>query len=296
MSTHRRPASLVIVTYHHARFIREAVLSALNQTYSPLEIIISDDCSTDGTYDIMQEAVAGYKGPHEVRLNRNPQRLYLDHNNLAINMARGDFVVYAQGDDISFPQRTDAMMRAWAETGAGVVASNCLWINAEGQPLNLMHDPAGTYDVSLAHFLEGPTVMCHGATIGWARAVWETFGPLPKLRNEDWIIPFWGLLMGGNHFIKEPLVAYRIHDRNMALGLKKAETESEKILLAEAKACQTVGNIFFMLEAANRLRAVRSDDPLPAKVTPILQSRLRRELEAWVSLRYDIGLREIGIF
>jgi glycosyltransferase involved in cell wall biosynthesis len=46
--------------YNHERFIAEAVRGALSQTYSPLEIIISDDCSTDRTFEIIQSEVAGY--------------------------------------------------------------------------------------------------------------------------------------------------------------------------------------------------------------------------------------------
>lgn len=296
MTSNRPTASLVIITYQQERYIRDAVMSALAQTYSPLEIIISDDCSTDGTFEIMKEAVAGYKGPHEVRLNRNTQRLYMDHNNVAIGMARGDFVVYGQGDDISMPQRTDANIRAWLATGAGAIASNCVIINAEGQPQELMRERTDAPDVSLERFLDGPTAMCVGCAIGWAKAVWDTFGPLPKSRNEDWLIPFWGLLLGGNHYINEPLVAYRVHGKNMALGWKKAETEAEKLLLAEAQACQRAGNSLFMLDAVKRLRTLRPDDPLPARITPVLDARLHRELRDWVSLRYDIGQREIGVF
>ncbi|NOY71313.1 MAG: glycosyltransferase, partial [Gammaproteobacteria bacterium] len=39
--------TFVIVAYKHENFVREAIKGALQQTYSPLEIIISDDCSPD---------------------------------------------------------------------------------------------------------------------------------------------------------------------------------------------------------------------------------------------------------
>ena len=44
-----------VCAYKQEQFIREAVEAALAQTYSPLEIILSDDCSPDRTFEIMQE-------------------------------------------------------------------------------------------------------------------------------------------------------------------------------------------------------------------------------------------------
>ena len=50
--------SFAVICYRQERFIAEAVLSALTQTYSPLEIIISDDCSPDATFDVVREIVS----------------------------------------------------------------------------------------------------------------------------------------------------------------------------------------------------------------------------------------------
>ena len=53
----------------------ERPLVTFAQIYSPFEIILSDDCSPDGTFKIMQEMVEAYKGPHEFVLNRNEENL-----------------------------------------------------------------------------------------------------------------------------------------------------------------------------------------------------------------------------
>ena len=50
MNNERPLVSFCIVTYNQEKYIRAAIEGALKQTYSPMEIIISDDCSTDGTY------------------------------------------------------------------------------------------------------------------------------------------------------------------------------------------------------------------------------------------------------
>ena len=63
--------SYCLITYNQEKYIKEAVLSALSQTYHPLEIIISDDCSTDNTFDIVRETINNYLGGHNIILNLN---------------------------------------------------------------------------------------------------------------------------------------------------------------------------------------------------------------------------------
>jgi cellulose synthase/poly-beta-1,6-N-acetylglucosamine synthase-like glycosyltransferase len=63
--------SMLLIAYRQPDTVREAIEGALAQTYSPLEIIISDDASGDDTYAQMQAAVADYHGPHKIIMNRN---------------------------------------------------------------------------------------------------------------------------------------------------------------------------------------------------------------------------------
>ena len=65
-----------LVTYNQEKYVRESVLSAFAQTYLPLEIVLSDDCSTDRTFEIMRELAAGYREPHRiVRIARLRRRV-----------------------------------------------------------------------------------------------------------------------------------------------------------------------------------------------------------------------------
>jgi glycosyltransferase involved in cell wall biosynthesis len=91
--------TVLIVTYNHARYIADAVDSALNQhTPFPVEILISEDASTDGT----REIVLGYAERHPDRI-----RLLLSAANLrsnevvarGIRAARGRYLALLDGDD-----------------------------------------------------------------------------------------------------------------------------------------------------------------------------------------------------
>ena len=56
--------SVCVVTYNQEKYIEDACKAALAQTYSPLEIIFSDDASPDKTFDIILENVKNYNGIH----------------------------------------------------------------------------------------------------------------------------------------------------------------------------------------------------------------------------------------
>ena len=72
----QRPlVTFALFAYNQERFIREAIEGAFAQTYEPLEIILSDDCSADRTFEIIQENAAAYLGPHSVFTYRTPYNL-----------------------------------------------------------------------------------------------------------------------------------------------------------------------------------------------------------------------------
>lgn len=91
--------SAIIIAYNHERYIGCALDSVLMQETSfPYEIIISEDCSTDSTLDVIKDYMARY--PDRIRLIRSEVNL---HNNdvatRALRMARGRYVTVLDGDD-----------------------------------------------------------------------------------------------------------------------------------------------------------------------------------------------------
>ena len=105
--------TFAVAAMNQERFIREAVEAAFAQTYSPLEIILSDDCSQDKTFEIMCEMAKAYRGPHRIVLNRNPRcRCIGGHINRIMEVSQGELILAAAGDDISLPQRAQEIGRA----------------------------------------------------------------------------------------------------------------------------------------------------------------------------------------
>ena len=63
--------TLALFAYNQEDYVDEAIMAAFAQTYQPLEIILSDDYSSDRTFEVMQEMAREYQGPHEVFVQCN---------------------------------------------------------------------------------------------------------------------------------------------------------------------------------------------------------------------------------
>jgi glycosyltransferase involved in cell wall biosynthesis len=105
MSPDARPlVSAVIPTYNYGRFVVEAVESALAQTYSPLEVIVVDDGSTDDTAERLQP----YRD--RIRYLYQPNRGLSGARNAGIRAARGEYLAFLDSDDTWKPEKTAAQM------------------------------------------------------------------------------------------------------------------------------------------------------------------------------------------
>lgn len=109
--------TFALFAYNQEKYIHEAVEGAFSQTYEPLEIILSDDCSADRTFEIMQEMAAAYRGTHKVRAIRQAENLgTFNHLITVARLARGQLLIANAGDDISYPQRTSMLANRWKQT------------------------------------------------------------------------------------------------------------------------------------------------------------------------------------
>lgn len=210
-------ASVIVVSFNQEPFVRAAVRSAFAQTYSPLEIILSDDCSQDRTFEIMQEEAQAYKGPHKVILNRNPTNLGVaQHYNRAAGLASGEIVIVQDGDDISAPERTAKVARAFNEpTPVDMVCSDVVMIDKDGQPLP-PRERAPVSPLTLSEAVAMGSISAAGCACAYSKSLWLKYGPMDaEVLQEDVVLPFRALLERGIRVLDEPLVEYRIHDSNL---------------------------------------------------------------------------------
>jgi glycosyltransferase involved in cell wall biosynthesis len=100
--------SVCVITYNQEQYIGECLQSLVEQrTNFDFEIIVGDDCSTDGTHGIILDFARRY--PHLIRTNFQPYNTGGSKNNLEVHAAaRGDYVAHIDGDDYALPGRLQA--------------------------------------------------------------------------------------------------------------------------------------------------------------------------------------------
>lgn len=220
-----------VVAYNQESFIAAAVTSALAQTYGNLEILLSDDCSGDSTFQVMESLAKVYRGPHRIVLNRNRERLGLcAHVNRAVELSHGALFIVAAGDDISHPERSDRIFSAWNATQrkAHSVYSAYSTIDAAGNPIPQITSrkpatvPEPSHElltVTPLDYVRQKSIAISGCSHAFSPKLFELFGALPaNIVCEDMALGFRSVLLGPILRLAEPLVQYRRHDSNISAG------------------------------------------------------------------------------
>jgi len=218
--------SYILFAYNQERYIREAVESAFAQFYSPLEIILSDDCSSDNTFLIMKQMSELYSGPHKVILNKNPANFGIGkHISTLMPLCSGELIVIAAGDDISVPERTQTIYEHWINNDKpSALCSDFLCMDSKGNILtgtsfNFQNSLQANHldrDECLRLFITEKRFSLFGCTEAWSRKLFEYFGPLRSgVVAEDAAIAFRAWLVDRIIFISDKLVHYRLHDDNI---------------------------------------------------------------------------------
>ena len=223
--------SFILLTYNQQKFVEEAVRSALLQTYQPLEIIISDDASTDRTFEKAKSVIDGYQGPHSVSGRVNDRNLGTNgHLNVAVGKAKGEFIVVAAGDDVSLPDRVEKLVKQW-QSGASGVFSNATIIDAQGNTKDIFVRQGYKHMKGWHEMVLAGTHGAWGCTLSWEKRVFESFGDLPEnVMGEDAVVPFRSGLLNGLSYVDEPLVHYRDHGGNISFWAEERRLSRNEIV------------------------------------------------------------------
>lgn len=202
--------TFAVIAFNQARYIDGAIDAALSQTWGNLEIILSDDCSSDATFRIMQDRCARYTGPHTVRLNRNRvQQGIAGHVNTIIRISEGKLIILAAGDDVSVPSRSSRIVEEWRRTGFRAASFHSAFDDMSEEGMIIERGTSQKYSQPTPYDLLFNNVVT-GATEAWSRDIFDMFGPLNTcVTHEDRNIAVRASLLGGVYYIPERLVARR---------------------------------------------------------------------------------------
>ena len=269
LSEERPLFSFCLFAYNQEKFIREAIEGALNQTYSPLEIILSDDCSRDKTFEIMQEIAENYNGIHKIILNRNKKNLGLiDHINMVAQLAQGDWLVMAAGDDISMAHRVETAYNKLMKLDNPEVVK---YIGTAIDSILYNGKQIGTfyYDFSKKIVLPGCMAI-------YSKDCFNLFQPLSKnIAAEDYVLPFRALLLGKILLINESTVKYR-------------SGVSNDYLISHIKNLQYLKKIIFAYKERNK-----DLDFIKSSLNKFFLEKIKDLNNGWINYTYDNQEEEI---
>ncbi len=245
MAPHLPKLSYVLLSYNREKSIRAALESAFAQDYEgELEYIISDDCSTDRTYDIIQECVAAYKGGRRVIVTRTPRNMNLAGNtNHAVQYVESDWIVRADDDDLAPVDRCSIIGRGLAShPGCSCVFTRIQhFTDAEEEEVlkKIRHPHAQNKPARIGNVQQGFDLLkafCSGCLHQvWSTRHFREFGPLPlDAHYVDDMVSCMRCGILGNALLLDDITMYvRLGSGNMSLGKADLSTGYHAIIRQE---------------------------------------------------------------
>lgn len=226
--------SVVIPSYNHERYLRQAIDSVLAQTRPPTEIIVVDDCSHDGSRSILAEY------GHRI------DAVLCDANvgtypalNLAIERAAGEWIAILNSDDYWMPTKLQAQIdaagnRSFVFTSGHFVDSADLSTQYQNFGTAFFRVPSGPMLERLLFHNH-----CYPSSVTFRRSLWERAG---KFDSSFVCLGDWDLFLRMAEitefcFVDQDLTAYRVHSTQTSRRVDQMNAEEvrirERILASE---------------------------------------------------------------
>lgn len=204
--------SVALATYNGEAFLRQQLDSIYTQSYCNLEVIAVDDCSNDGTVDILRE----YSENYGLELYVNKTNLGFKKNfEKVLSLCRGDYVALADQDDIWLTDKLETLINEIKDYS--LICSDASLVDEEGNIIaNSMRRHSNVY-VPQKHVFEFLVFDNYvtGCTTLIDAKILEKSLPIPETETyHDWWLALQATRYKGIKYIDKSLVHYRQHEKN----------------------------------------------------------------------------------
>jgi glycosyltransferase involved in cell wall biosynthesis len=220
--------SIIIPCFNYAHYLPASVDSVLNQNYPHYEIILIDDGSSDGTWQIMESYAAQY--PH-VRIFKNEKNEGIfKANNRGWREARGRYLHFFSADDLYHPSCLSKVMQLFdTHPHLGLVCTDIGYFREDPQTtvakklLESCQKPKLFARHEMLPLFQSTNFWIPGLTCVVKREILQKYGHLdPKLENiSDWFCFHKIALFEGVGYIPETLISMRLHDQTYTSRVKR---------------------------------------------------------------------------
>jgi glycosyltransferase involved in cell wall biosynthesis len=228
--------SILIPTYNYARYLPEAIESIIGQDFRDFELLISDDCSTDNSAEVIARYAAK---DSRIRFEIHSKNLGMVENwNWCLSEARGEFVKFIFGDDKLISPAALSQMVALMESDPAIslAASASRVVDSRSNVIETRNNfQPGTFDGKkiIVRCLERPANLIGEPTVVMFRKKDAARGFDPRYRQLADLEMWFHLLEQGKFgHLAAPLCAFRKHPAQQT-GLNRGRTEDENLWLLE---------------------------------------------------------------
>lgn len=209
--------SIAMATYNGEKYLRELLDSLYNQTRLPDEVVVTDDCSTDRTSDILEE----YHQKYGLKYCINEKSLGVTKNfEKALSLTSGDYIMICDQDDVWLKNKIELSLSKILELGQdnmpGLICGQVIDVDKN---LNVIIDKKLHTTLNWEANIWG--MDCQGCTIMMNRKLKEMIIPIPLGVPYDGYIAKIAALCGFWFNIGDSLLLYRRHEGNVTGDISK---------------------------------------------------------------------------
>ena len=208
--------SVCMATYNGEKFLARQLRSILEQLGQDDEVIVVDDCSTDGTVETVRRLADRRITVHVNDRNRGEVFSF----GRAMRLAKNEFLFLSDQDDVWLPGRVSLMQRRLVEAGADVVSSNFQWIDTDDRPIEVTYEGVASRDSgrrlkNIVDIFLGKTNY-FGCAMALRRDFVRVVAPIPSfVESHDLWIALASNVTGTNVHIDEKTLMKRKHANNV---------------------------------------------------------------------------------
>jgi hypothetical protein len=157
--------SIVLTSYNHAKFIKQAIDTVVNQSFSDWELIIMDDVSTDDSWKVIES----YSDPRIIKIRNDQTRRYIYNINKAIELhSSGDYIAIHHSDDaweLDKLEKQVAILDAHPRFGAVFSHVQCIDENNKSLSIDWFNQPNKPRTAWLRAMFYNENRLCHPSAL-----------------------------------------------------------------------------------------------------------------------------------
>lgn len=204
--------SVVIATYNGERYLQQQLDSIYSQTYSNLEVVVTDDCSKDKTVEILEL----YRNKYGLKYSINEENLgYVKNFERAASLCSGDYIAFCDQDDIFLPDKIETLVREIGEYS--LIYSDATLIDCNGKEFAQSYMRYVNFPMLTGKPFRELLFSCfiRGFQMLFTRDLLRAALPMPdRVTHDDWF-SILAAKRGGIRYLDRPLAQYRQHGRNV---------------------------------------------------------------------------------